>query len=73
MEDMLALRAKTEREQVLAYAPILPGFLFFRYLNTRHVFGSVGFIRGSPARTSMDEPYPHYLPTADRIRGNGHE
>ena len=33
MEDMLALRAKTEAGWVLAGALVLSGFLFFRYLN----------------------------------------
>ena len=32
MEDMLALRAKTEARWVLAGALVLSGFLFFRYL-----------------------------------------
>nr|VFK02759.1 MAG: hypothetical protein BECKLFY1418A_GA0070994_12281 [Candidatus Kentron sp. LFY] len=32
MEDMLALRAKTEAGWVLAGALVLSGFLFFRYL-----------------------------------------
>nr|VFJ94654.1 MAG: hypothetical protein BECKLFY1418A_GA0070994_104227 [Candidatus Kentron sp. LFY] len=32
MEDMLALRAKTEVGWVLAGALVLSGFLFFRYL-----------------------------------------
>nr|VFK16142.1 MAG: hypothetical protein BECKLFY1418C_GA0070996_102111 [Candidatus Kentron sp. LFY] len=33
MEDVLALRAKTEAGWVLAGALVLSGFLFFRYLN----------------------------------------